>query len=87
MLWYLADLCLDSMSIKVCCHIYIFEIVYENIDIVLSHDHIWNYRNLNSHISQTHLDILFKFSGLSILYWLLWSDRRLKAEIAKVPNF
>ena len=41
--------------------------VYENINIFLSNDHIWNYRNLNSHISQTHLGILFKFSGFSTL--------------------
>ena len=51
---------------KVCCHIYNFEFVYENINIFLTNDHIWNYRNLNSHISQTQLDILFRFSGLSI---------------------
>ena len=57
-----------SMSIKVCCHIYTFEFAYENIHIFLSNDHIWNDRNLNSHISQTLLDILFKFSGFSILY-------------------
>ena len=41
--------------------------VYENIDIILSNDHIWNYRNLNSHISQTHIAILFNFSGFPIL--------------------
>ena len=53
------DWSLDSMSIKVCCHIYTFEFAYENINIFLSNDHIWNYRNLNSHtcISKTHLDI------------------------------
>ena len=37
------------------------------MNIFLSNDHIWNYQNLNSHISQAHLDILFKFSGFSIL--------------------
>ena len=31
--------------------------VYENMDIFLTNDHIWNYLNLNSHISQTNLDI------------------------------
>ena len=40
---------------------------YENINIFLSNDHVWNYRNLNSHISQTHIDVLFNFSGFSIL--------------------
>ena len=63
----MADLCLDSMSINVCCHIYNFEFVYENINSFLSNDRIWNYQNLNSHISQTHFDILFKFSGFSML--------------------
>ena len=29
-LWYVADVCLDSMSIKVCCHIYNFEFINEN---------------------------------------------------------
>ena len=33
MFWYLADLCPDSMSIKVCSHIYTFEFAYENINI------------------------------------------------------
>ena len=50
MLWYLADLCLDSMSIKVCCHIYTFKMAYENINIFLLRDGIWNYWNLYSHI-------------------------------------
>ena len=68
MLWYLADLCRDGMSIKVFCYIYIFEFAYENINIFVSNDHIWNYRNLNSHTSQTHLHILFNFSRFSILY-------------------
>ena len=61
------SVCLGSMSIKVCCHIYNFEHVYENINMFLSNDHIWNYRNLNRHISQLQIDILFKFAGLSIL--------------------
>ena len=61
--WNLADLCLDSMSVTVCYNIYNFGLVYENINIFLSNDHIWNYRNLNSHISEIQLDILFKFSG------------------------
>ena len=65
MLWYLVDLCLDSMSINVCCHIYSFEFVYENINIFLSNYHIWNYQNLNSHNSQTHWGISFKISGFS----------------------
>ena len=46
------------MFIKVCCNIYNFEFVYENINIFLTNDHIWNF-----HISQTHWAILFKFSG------------------------
>ena len=46
---------------------YNFGFVYENINIFLSNDHIWNYRNLNSHISQTQLDILYKFSWFSRL--------------------
>ena len=62
----MADLCLDTMSINLCCHIYNIEFVYENINIHFSNYHIWNYRNLNNHISQAHLDILFKFSGFSI---------------------
>ena len=41
--------------------------VSENINIILSNDHIWNYRNLTNHISQTHIDILFNFSVFSIL--------------------
>ena len=57
LLWYLADLCLDSISITACYQIYNFDFVYENINICLSNDHIWNYRNLNSHIFQTHSDI------------------------------
>ena len=70
------------------CHIYNFDIFYENINIFLTNDHrsIWNYRTLNSHISQSHfiIDILFKFSGFSILidYY-----KRLKAEIVKVPKY
>ena len=64
-IWYLADLCLDSMCFELCRHIYNFEFVYENIDIVLLNDHIWNYCNLNGYISQTQLDILFKFSEFS----------------------
>ena len=68
MLWYLADLCLDSMSIKVCCDIYTFEFAYENSNIFLSNDHIWNYRNLNSYISQIHLDTLFKYQDF--LYFI-----------------
>ena len=46
---------------------YNFVFVYENINIFLSNDHIWNYRNLNGHISQTHIDVLFNFSGFSVL--------------------
>ena len=42
----LIDLCLDSLSTVVCCHIYNSEFVYENINIFLPNDHIWNYRNL-----------------------------------------
>ena len=38
-----------------------------NINIFLSNDHIWNYWNLNSPISQTQLDSVFKFSGYSRL--------------------
>ena len=52
-LWYLADLCLDSMSIKLYCHIYNFGFAYKDIDIILSNDHIWNHWNLKGHISQT----------------------------------
>ena len=74
------------MSIKVCSHIYNFEFVYENINIFLSNDHIWNHWNLNSHISQTQLDILFKFSGFSPFIKLLLSDSRFKAKIIQVPN-
>ena len=66
-LCYLADLCHDSISIKLCFQIYNILFVYANIDIFLSNDHIWNYRKLNSHISQTHIDISFTFSGFSIL--------------------
>ena len=33
MLWYLADLYIDSMSLKICRHIYTCEIAYENINI------------------------------------------------------
>ena len=55
------------MSVTVCCHIYNFGFVYENINIFLSNDHIWNYRNLNSLISETQLDIVLKFSGFSSL--------------------
>ena len=40
---------------------------YENINCFLFNDHIWNYGNLNSHNSQTRIDILLKFSGFSIL--------------------
>ena len=47
----LADLCLDSMFIEVCCQVYNFVCVYENINIFLSNDHIWKYPNLNSLIS------------------------------------
>ena len=53
------------ISIKVCCHTYSFDFVYEN-NIFLPNDHIWNYQNLISHTSQTPLDILFKFSGFSV---------------------
>ena len=67
MLSYLADLCLDYMSITIYCHIYNFGFVYENSNIFLSNDHIWNNQNLDSHISQTHSDISFKLSGFYIL--------------------
>ena len=66
MLWYLADLYLDSMSINVCWHINKFGFVYENINMYLPNYHIWNYKKINSHITQTYGDILFKFSGFSI---------------------
>ena len=66
MLWYLADVRLDSLSINICCHIYNVRFVYENFNIFLSNYHIWSYRNLKSHNSKTHKDILFKFSGFSI---------------------
>ena len=88
MLWYLTDLYLDCMSINVYCHIYNFGFIYENNNIFLSNYHIWNYRNLNSHISQTHWDILLKLSGVSIHFdYSVWNDRRLKAKIVKVPKF
>ena len=80
----LADLCLDSMS--VICNIMLSRFDYDNINIFLSNDHIWNYRNLNSPISKTQLGIVFKVSGFSRLR-LLSCDRRLKAEIAKVSRF
>ena len=67
MFWYLADWCIDSIFIKLCFQIYNFMFVYENINTFLSNDHTWNHQNLNSHISQTHIDILFNFSGFSIL--------------------
>ena len=37
----------------------------------LSNDYIWNYWNLNRHISQAQLDMLFKCSGFSkrIVYY------------------
>ena len=85
-LWNLPDLWLDSMAVILCCHICKFGLVYGNIDIFLSDDHIWIYQNLNSPISHTRLDILFKSLGFSRLQ-LLSSDRRLKAEIAKVSKF
>ena len=46
-----ADLCQDSMAVILFCHVYDFGFVYENINIFLSNDHIWNYQNLNSPIS------------------------------------
>ena len=64
---YLAVLCINSISINLCFQINNFELVYENINIFLLNEHIWNYRNLNSHISQIDLDILFKCSGFSVL--------------------
>ena len=67
MLSYLADLCLDCMSINKYCHNDNFDFVYENNNIFLSNDHIWNNRNLDSQISQTHADISFKLSGFYIL--------------------
>ena len=63
-----------GLLMKICCCFF------------LSNDHIWNYENLNSPISQPQLDIVFKFSGFS-RHQLLSSDRRLKAEIAKVSKF
>ena len=60
---YLADLCLDCMY----CHSYNFGFVYENNNIFLSNDHIWNNRHLDSHISQIHSDISFKLSRFYIL--------------------
>ena len=67
MLSYLADLCLDCVSITMYCLIYNFWFVYENNNIFLSNDHIWYNRNLDSHISRTHSDISFKLSGFYIL--------------------
>ena len=66
MLSYLADLWLNCMSITMYCHIYNFGFVNENNNIFLSNDHIWNNRNLDSHIIQTHSDISFKLSGFYI---------------------
>ena len=45
-------------------HVYNFEFVYKNKYIFLSSDHIWNNRNLDSHISQTHWDISFELLGI-----------------------
>ena len=87
MLWYLADLCFDGMSVNVWYHIYNFEFVYESMNFFLPNDHIWNYRNLNSHISQTHQDILIQIFRIFYTYWLLSSDRWMKAEMVKVPKF
>ena len=67
MLSYLADLCLDCMSLTIYCQIDNFGFVCETNNIFLSNDHIWNNRNLDSHISQTHSDISFKLSGFYIL--------------------
>ena len=55
------------MSVNVCCHIYNFGFIYENINIFLSNDHFWNYQNLNSRISQTQLDI---YSPALKKYWI-----------------
>ena len=68
------------MSINVCCHIYNFEFVYENINNCLSDDHIWNYlTNLVRYVIQ-----IFR---IFFTYQLLSNDRRLKVEIVMVSNF
>ena len=51
-LLYLAHLCLDSMSINVCRHIFNSGFAYKDINNFLSNNHIWNQWNLNGHISQ-----------------------------------
>ena len=62
----MADLCLESMSVTVYCHIYDC-LFMKMLSFFLLNDFIWNYRNLNNRITQTQLDILFEFSGFSRL--------------------
>ena len=59
------------MPITMYYHIEKIEFVYENNNIFLSNDHIWNNRNLDSHISQTH-----SVSGFYILidYYKMLED-------------
>ena len=62
MLWYLADLCLD---------IYFSEFAYENINIFLSNDHIWNYRKFKQSYLLNPLTGRYFIQILRIFYTLL----------------
>ena len=84
MLLYLADLYFYSLSIRLCCYNHSFEFIYENINCFLSNAHIWRCRNLNSHISQTHSDILFIFPDF---LWNTFTDKRLKTKPIKLSKF
>ena len=55
------SLCLDSKSINVCCHVYNFDFVYENINSFL----------LNDHIPQTHFGYFIQIFRIFHAYWLL----------------
>ena len=59
--------------------------VYENINLFLSDDHIWNYRNLKAYLPNP-VRYFIQIFRIFYTYWLLSSDRRLKAKIIKVPK-
>ena len=83
----LTDLCLDSMSVISCCHTLQIWASLWKYNHFLSNDHIWNYPNLNSPISQTRLVFVFKFSGFSRLINCCQVIEDCKPKIAKVPKF
>ena len=53
----LADFCLNRRPAIICCQIYNIGFGYENINIFLSTDHIWNCQILNSPFFQMQLDV------------------------------